>query len=94
MALADQQRDLRRQHAEVSRVTRNKDRKRARIVERARNLSNGELLAILWSRTAAKADAKPKAEGSADGRAKAKAKTVARGAAGAADAPAGGGWVV
>ena len=89
--LADQRRDLRKQRDELNRMTRNEDRKRARILERARNLSNDDLLSILGSRAAAKANAKPKAKGAAKGKAKAKAKAVAAGAAGAADAPAGGG---
>ena len=89
--LADQRRDLRKQRDEVNRVTRNEERKRARILERARNLSNDDLLEILTSRAVAKAKAKPKAKGAAKGKAKAKAKVVAACAADAADAPASGG---
>lgn len=54
-------------------MTRNEEKKRARIVERARNLSNDNLFAILGSRAAAKAAAKPKAKGAAKGEAKATA---------------------
>ena len=89
--LADQRRDLRTQREEVNHVTRSEERKRARILERARNLSNDDLLEILTSRAVAKAKAKPKAKGAAKGKAKAKAKVVAACAADAADAPASGG---
>jgi peptidoglycan hydrolase CwlO-like protein len=89
--LADQRRDLRKQRDEVNRVTRNEERKRARILERARNLSNDDLVAILGSRAVAKASAKPKAKGAAKGKAKAKVKVVAACAAGAVDASASGG---
>jgi hypothetical protein len=60
--LADQRRDLRKQRDEVNRMTRNEERKRARILERARNFSNDDLVAILGSRAVAKASAKPKAK--------------------------------
>ena len=79
--LADQRRDLRKQRDDNNRMTRNEERKRARLLERARNLSNEDLLAILGARAAAKA--KPKAKAAAKGKAKAKAKAGA--------APAGGG---
>ena len=89
--LADQRRDLRTQREEVNHVTRSEERKRARILERARNLSNDDLLEILTSRAVAKAKAKPKAKGAAKCKATAKAKASAASAAGAAEAPAGGG---
>ena len=89
--VADQRRDLRKQRDEVNRVTRNEERKRARILERARTLSNDDLLEILTSRAVAKAKAKPKAKGAAKCKATAKAKASAASAAGAAEAPAGGG---
>ena len=72
--LAGQRRDLRKQRDELNRQIRNEERKRARLLERARNLSNDDLLSILGSRAAAKANAKPKAKGAAKGKAKAKAK--------------------
>ena len=58
--LADQRRDLRKQRDEVNRMSRNEERKRARILERARSLSNDDLLEILTSRAVAQAKAKPK----------------------------------
>ena len=72
--LAEQRRDLRKQRDELNRQIRNEERKRARLLERARNLSNDDLLSILGSRATAKANAKPKAKGAAKGKAKAKAK--------------------
>ena len=89
--LADQRRDLRKQRVEVNRMTRSEERKRARILERARNFSNDDLVAILGSRAVAKANAKPKAKGAAKGKAKAKVKIAVACAADAANAPTSGG---
>jgi hypothetical protein len=89
--LADQRRDLRNQRDKVNRMTRNEERKRARILERARNFSNDDLVAILGSRAVTKANAKPKAKGAAKDKAKAKSNVVAACTADAADVPASGG---
>ena len=89
--LADQRRDLRKQRDEVNRMTRNEERKRARILKRARNFSNDDLVAILGSRAVAKANAKPKAKGAAKDKAKAKANVVVACTADAADVAASGG---
>ena len=60
--LAEQRAQLRRQRDDVNRQIRNGEKKRARLIERARNLSNADLLSILGSRAAAKAKAKPAAK--------------------------------
>ena len=60
--LAEQRAQLRRQRDDVNRQIRNAEKKRARLIERARNLSNTDLLSILGSRAAAKAKAKPAAK--------------------------------
>jgi peptidoglycan hydrolase CwlO-like protein len=78
--LGDQRSRLRKQRDDLNRHIRNEEKKRARLIERARNLSNDDLLSIMGSRAVATAKAKPKAKG------KAKAK-----AADASGAAAGGG---
>ncbi len=45
---------------EVSKQIRNEERKRTRLIERARNLSSQDLIDIIGSRAVAKAKAKPK----------------------------------
>ena len=89
--LADQRRDLRKQRDKVNHTTRNEERKRARILERARSFSNDDLVAILGSRAVAKANAKPIAKGAAKCTAKAKVNIVVACAADAANAPTSGG---
>ena len=69
--LADQRAQLRKKRDEVNRQIRNEERKRARLIERARHLSNTDLLSILGSRAAAKAKTRPAARGGSLGNARA-----------------------
>ena len=54
-----------RERDEVRRALRNEDRKRQRLIEKAKGLSNQDLMDILAARAAAKAKAKPKAKAKA-----------------------------
>jgi hypothetical protein len=75
--LSQQRRDLKRQADEAVRDLRNAEKKRARLIERARGLSDVDLVAILGTRAACKAKAK--------GKAKAKAKATTEAGAGDSD---------
>ena len=52
--------DLRREQQVIAREIHNKQRKRARLLEKARGLSDAELLTVVSTRAAAKAKAKAK----------------------------------
>ena len=69
--IAAHRRQLKVQKDDVARKIKNEKRKRKRMMDKAKGLSDAELVAVLGARTAAKA--KPKAKA----RAKAKAKAVA-----------------
>jgi hypothetical protein len=68
-ALEDERRAIVEQKKKVSKDIKNEGRKRARLVEKAKNLSDDDLMEILSIRAQAKANAKAKA--------KAKAKAAA-----------------
>ena len=70
--LEDRRRDLKRQRDQVNRDLRNAERRRARLLERARGLTDADLIGLLGARAAAKA--KPKAAPKAKAKAKAKGK--------------------
>ena len=70
-ALQLRRKELRQERDAVSKDLRNAERKRQRLLERARGLSDDDLLALVAARAVAKGHAKAKANGKA--RAKAKA---------------------
>ena len=61
MALEQQRRDLKRQSAEATKDLTNAKKRQKRILEKAKNLSDQQLLAIVTTR-AVKAKAKAKAK--------------------------------
>ena len=65
---------LTRQKRQIAIEIKNEERKRTRRIERARGLSDDDLLGIITARAAAKA----KAKGNAKAKAKAKAKATAK----------------
>ena len=71
--LQARRKQLLREREQVAREIRNAERKRARLLERARGLSNEDLLAVMGVRAVAKAKPKAKAVGKAKAKAKAKA---------------------
>ena len=70
--LTGHRRDLQKRRDALNRQLRNTEKKRTRLLERARSLSSDDLLAIVAARAAAKAKPKPKAKGAAKAKAKAK----------------------
>ena len=68
-ALEEQRRRLAAERKEVLRTLRNEQRKRKRLIEKAKTLTNSDLMEVLGARAAAKAKAVAKA--------KAKAKAAA-----------------
>ena len=70
--LVQQQKDLKAQRRRLTMDLANENRKRVRLLEKAKGLSDADLMAILASRAAAKAKAKPKATPKAKAKAKGK----------------------
>ena len=61
--LERRRKELRQERNNLGREIRNAEKKRARLVEKARHLSDGDLLSVLATRAAAKAKAKAKGKG-------------------------------
>ena len=61
-AMAADRKRLKREQQELTRQIRNEQRKRQRLIEKARALSETDLATILGARAAARAKAKPKAK--------------------------------
>ena len=80
--LGDQRKQLKRERARIASEISKAEKKRARDMEKARGLSDLDLLNIIASRARAKAEAKAKAKGRGKGKAKAKAKAKAEADAG------------
>jgi hypothetical protein len=72
LALTKRRTELRQERNRVNKELKNAERKRQRILERARGLSDDDLVAILATRAATKAAQKGKAKGKGNGKAKAK----------------------
>jgi len=72
-ALKDQRAQLLANRKAVQKELKNEERKRQRLMDKARNLSNEDLASVLGSRAVAAAKAKAKAEAKAKAKAKAKA---------------------
>ena len=70
--LEQRRRELQKQRKELNKTIKNEQRKHKRIMDKAKTLSDAELLAVVASRQA-KAKAKPKAKGKAKAAAKAMA---------------------
>ena len=77
-ALAERQRQLKRDRGELQRQQKNEDRRKTRLLARAQGLSDDELVQRLATRAAAAA-AKAKANAKAKAKGKAKAKAKAKG---------------
>jgi predicted nucleic acid-binding Zn-ribbon protein len=86
--LDDRKRDLKREREQVSKDLRNSQKRRDRLLEKARGLTDADLLDILAQRAQAKAKA---AAAKAKPKAKPKAKAQAKAAGAAPDAAGGGG---
>ena len=76
-ALEERRKELRRERDAVAKELRNAERKRQRLLERARGLTDNDLLSILATRAAAKAVPKAKGKAAAKATAKAAAKAAA-----------------
>ena len=87
--LEDQQRQLQAAKKRLAKDIANEQRKKARLMEKARGLSDADLAAIIGERAAVAAKAKAKAKAAAKGKAMAKGKAKAK-AAPAAALPVGG----
>ena len=93
-ALIERKRQLQRERAELAKETKAAERKRMKLMEKARGLTDEDLMSIIGQRAmsraaaAAKAAAKPKAKPKAKGNAKAKAKAKANPDAAVAGVPA------
>ena len=87
--LEDQQRQLQAAKKRLAKDIANEQRKKARLMEKARGLSDADLAAIIGERAAVAAKAKAKAKAAAKGKAIAKGKAKAK-AAPAAALPVGG----
>jgi hypothetical protein len=61
-SLKDQKRALQQQKTALAKAIRNEDRKRHRIIQKAKSLSTDDLLSVVAARAAAKAKAKGKAK--------------------------------
>ena len=83
--LQQAQRDLTAQRKAVTKDLKNEKRRRDRLMEKAKNLSNEELGMVLAARAKSAAKAKAKAKAAAKAKAKAKAMPGGAGGAGAAD---------
>ncbi|MDE0839248.1 MAG: hypothetical protein OSB41_09370 [Kiritimatiellae bacterium] len=70
-ALQQRRKELRHERDVVNRDLRNAERKRQRLLERARGISDDDLLALVAARAVAKSNAKAKAKGKAKAKAKA-----------------------
>ena len=89
--LEDQQRQLQAAKKRLAKDIANEQRKKARLMEKARGLSDADLAAIIGERAAVAAKAKAKAKAAAKGKAMAKGKAKAKAkAAPAAALPVGG----
>ena len=75
--LTDQRKQLKRERDRISSEIKKAEKKRTRDMEKARGLSDLDLLNIIASRARAKAEAKAKAKAKGKGKAKAKAKAKA-----------------
>ena len=72
--LEDRKRALKREREQVSREMHNAQRRRDRLMERARGLTDADLIQLIGARAAAKAKPKAAPKGKAKAKAKAKAK--------------------
>jgi hypothetical protein len=72
-ALQQRRKELRQARDAVNKDLRNAERKRQRLLERARGLSDDDLLTLVAARAVAKGNAKANAKGKAKAKAKAKA---------------------
>jgi len=86
-ALVDRKRQLQQERNELAKEAKAAERKRFKLIEKARGLSDDDLMSIVAQRAVAKAKAaaNPKARPKAKGKAKAKAKAKAHADGGAAE---------
>ena len=75
--LQNRMKELAKQRRVLAQESKADERKRSRLMERARGLSNGDLLSILGQRAAAKQRPEPKVKAKAKSHCKAKAKARA-----------------